>query len=141
MASRRCVTRSISITGCWRTKSYVPVRSTNGPSRDERLGDAPLQHELGLGGTRMPLAQTTIGVGASAWAMVISSTPGAGAIDAASSTCSGRPMQMATGSPSAELSPGRLGAPSLDQPGGDTRPVQPQQPVVATRSARCQDRR
>ena len=73
------------------------------PLGHQLVRDAALQHELGLGGHADAVGAVAIGVGASAWAMVISSTPGGGAIDAASSTCGGSPMQMATGRPSGPL--------------------------------------
>ena len=63
--------------------------------------------------------------------MLNSSTPGGGAIDAASSTTVGRPMQMATGKPwGPDLRQAVSVAASFYKPRGKARLVQPQQAMI-----------
>jgi len=104
MGSRRWVMQSISITGCWRTPSSVPVRSGKGPSVANWRVMRPSSTSSASAGTfRSCVLHLTSGVGASAWAMDNSSTSIGGDMLAARSTCSGQPMAMATGKPSGAL--------------------------------------
>jgi hypothetical protein len=86
----------ISIIGCWRTLSIVPVRSRNGPSAVFSLVILPSRTiSVSLGTSRSTVLHFTSSVLSRAFAIPSSSTPLGSEVAAARSTAVELPMQMA----------------------------------------------